>query len=263
MVLYMKILVCVKQVPESENPILIDDGNAWVKSNEICDFKMNRLDEFAVEEALLIKAAFPDTKIDALSAGPERSKEVIRRSIGMGADAGIHINTESEGYHSSFEIAAWIAEYARGEPYDLILAGAMSEDNMQGQVGPMIAKRLSLPWATAVIFEKIASDRKTIYVEREIEGGQRDTLELPLPAVLTIQSGINTPRYPSLSNLLRANKQGLNRIDAADLTQLAARENLVELVYPRKTRSGTVLQGTEEQKATQLIRILRERSFLS
>jgi electron transfer flavoprotein beta subunit len=260
----MKILVCIKQVPESENPILIDDGNAWIQSDEIGEFKMNRLDEFAVEEAVSIKEAFGDTKIDALSAGPERATEVIRRSIGMGADAGIHIDTGSERYHSSFEIAARIAEYALGEPYDLILTGAMSEDNMQGQVGPMIAKRLSLPWATAVIFEKIAADKKTIYVEREIEGGHRDTLALPLPAVLTIQSGINTPRYPSLSNLLRANKQGLKRIECADLVQLAlaARDNLVELVYPHKTRSGTVLKGTEKEKATQLIRILRERALL-
>ena len=258
----MKILVCIKQVPESENPILIDDGNDWIQTDEISEFKMNRLDEFAVEEAVLIKAAFSDTKIDALSVGPDRATEAVKRSIGMGADAGIHINTGSEGYHSSFEIAAWIAEYARGEPYDLILTGAMSEDNMQGQVGPMIAGQLSLPCATAVIFEKIASDRATIYVEREIEGGHRDTLELPLPAVLTIQSGINTPRYPSLSNLLRANKQGLKRIKGADLVQLSARENLVELAYPHKTRSGTVLNGTEEEKATQLIRLLREKAML-
>jgi electron transfer flavoprotein beta subunit len=258
----MKILVCIKQVPESENPILIDDGNAWVQSDEIREFKMNRLDEFAVEEAVLIKETLGDTKIDVLSAGPERATEVIRRSIGMGADAGIHIDTGSERYHSSFEIAAGIAEYARGEPYDLILTGAMSEDNMQGQVGPMIARRLSRPCATAVIFEKIAADKKTIYVEREIEGGQRDTLALPLPAVLTIQSGINTPRYPSLSNLLRANKQGLKRINGADLVQPAACENLVALVYPQKTRSGTVLKGTEKEKATQLIRILREKALL-
>ena len=258
----MKILVCIKQVPESENPILINDGSDWIQTDEISEFKMNRLDEFAVEEAVLIKAAFSDTKIDALSVGPDRATEAVKRSIGMGADAGIHINTESEGYHSSFEIAAWIAEYARGEPYDLILTGAMSEDNMQGQVGPMIAGQLSLPCATAVIFEKIASDRATIYVEREIEGGHRDTLELPLPAVLTIQSGINTPRYPSLSNLLRANKQELKSTKTADLVKLAARQNLVELVYPHKTRSGTVLNGTEAEKATQLIRILGERALL-
>jgi len=258
----MKILVCIKQVPESENPILINDGSDWIQTDEISEFKMNRLDEFAVEEAVLIKAAFTDTKIDALSVGPDRATEAVKRSIGMGADAGIHINTESEGYHSSFEIAAWIAEYARGEPYDLILTGAMSEDNMQGQVGPMIAGQLSLPCATAVIFEKIASDRATIYVEREIEGGHRDTLELPLPAVLTIQSGINTPRYPSLSNLLRANRQELKSTKTADLVKLAARQNLVELVYPHKTRSGTVLNGTEAEKATQLIRILGERALL-
>lgn len=263
MVLFMKILVCIKQVPESENPILIDDDSAWIQSDEIGEFKMNRLDEFAVEEAVLIKAVFSGTKIDALSAGPARATEVIRRSIGMGADAGIHIDTGSEGYRSSFEIAAWIAEYARNEPYDLILTGAMSEDNLQGQVGPMIAQRLSRPCATAVVFEKIASDRKTIYVEREIEGGHRDTLELPLPAVLTIQSGINTPRYPSLSNLLRANKLELKSTKTTALVQLTARENLVELVYPHKTRSGTVLKGTEEEKATQLIRILRERALLT
>jgi electron transfer flavoprotein beta subunit len=262
MVLFMKILVCIKQVPEPENAILIEAGSVRIQSEEICEFKMNRLDEFAVEEAVLIKEAHGDTKIDALSAGPERATEVIRRSIGMGADAGVHIDTGAGGYHSSFEIATWIAGYARGEKYDLILTGAMSEDNMQGQVGPMIAKQLGLPWATAVIFEKIAPDKATIYVEREIEGGQRDTLALPLPAVLTVQSGINTPRYPSLSNLLRANKQGVKRIECANRVQPAARESLVELVYPHKTRSGTVLKGTEKEKATQLIRILRERALL-
>ena len=259
----MKILVCVKQVPESENPILIDDDNIWIQSDQIGEFKMNRLDEFAVEEALVIKGAFGDTEIDALSAGPDRVAEVIKRSIGMGADDGVHIDTgPGERYHSSFEIAAWIAEYARSEAYDLIITGAMSEDNMQGQVGPMIARQLGLPCATAVIFEKIAPDQTAVYVEREIEDGHRDTLELSLPAVLTVQSGINTPRYPSLSNLLRANKQELKRVKSANLVQPAARENLVEIVYPHKTRAGTVLKGTQQEKAIQLIRILRERALL-
>jgi electron transfer flavoprotein beta subunit len=262
MVLTMRILVCIKQVPESENPILIDDKNAWIQSDEISEFRMNRLDEFALEAAVLIKEAFSDTRIEAISAGPDRATEVIKRSIGMGADAGIHIATGSEGYNSSFEIAAWIADYARDKPYDLILTGAMSEDNMQGQVGPMIAKRLALPCATAVISEKIASDKKTIYVEREIEGGHRDTLELQLPAVLTIQSGINTPRYPSLSNLLRANKLELEKIPTTDLPRLAAHENLVQMVYPQKTRAGMVLTGSGEDKANRLIRILREKALL-
>jgi electron transfer flavoprotein beta subunit len=261
--MFMKILVCVKQVPESESPILIADGQVRIQSDAIDDYKMNRLDEFGVEEAVLIKEAFPGTQIDVLSVGPDRTIEAVKRSIGMGADAGIHIDTESEQHHSSLEIAAWIAEYARGRAYDLILTGAMSEDNMQGQVGPMLAKLLNLPCATAVIFERIGPAGKTIYVEREIEGGRRDTLELPLPAVLTIQSGINVPRYPSLSNLLRANKQKLERAKAKDLVRPAPRENLAKMVYPHQTRSGTVLKGTEKEKATQLIRILREKALLS
>jgi electron transfer flavoprotein beta subunit len=241
---------------------LIDSKKAWIQPDEIQEFRMNRLDEFALEEAVLIKRAFSNTSVDVISAGPDRSADVIKRGIGMGADTGIHIAAGSEGYHSSFEIAAWIAEYARDKSYDLILTGAMSEDNMQGHVGPMIAKRLAMACATTVIFEKIASDRKTVYVEREIEGGKRDTLELRLPAVLTIQSGINTPRYPSLSNLLRANKLKLEKVSPTDLARLSSHENLVELAYPQKSRSGTVLKGTEEEKAKQLIRILRDSALL-
>lgn len=262
MVIRMRILVCVKQVPESDSLIRIDENTGWILADEISEYRMNRLDEFAVEEAVLIKEASSDTSIDALSVGPDRSTDVIKRSIGMGADTGIHIVTESDGYLSSFEIASLIAEYARDLTYDLILTGAMSEDNLQGQVGPMIANRLALPCATVVICEKISSDKKSIYVEREIEGGNRDLLELQLPAVLTIQSGINTPRYPSLSNLLLANRQELQKIHTGDLAKRTSCENFVQLVYPQKTRDGLVLTGTEKEKATQLIGILQEKALL-
>ena len=258
----MKILVCVKQVPESDAPIRIDAAAGWIQTAAISGYKMNRLDECALEEAVRIKAAADRAMIAVVTVGPSRSADVIKRSIGMGADVGIHIMTASEKYLSGFEIAAMIAEFARNRHYDLILAGAMSEDNLQGQVGPMLAARLGLPWATSVIFEKIAADEKTVYVEREIEGGSRAALELPLPAVLTIQSGINTPRYPSLSNLLRANRMALEIIPAKDLECDSAPEVVVRIAYPQKTRSGTVLNGTEEEKAAQLVRILREKALL-
>lgn len=257
----MKILVCVKQVPESESPIRPDHAG-WVQTDAISEYKMNRLDEFAVEEAVLIKEASTGTEIDIITVGPERSAQVVKRAIGMGADEGVHIITESEGYRSSFEIAAWIAEYAQGINYDLILSGAMSEDHMQGQVGPMLAARLALPWATFVVFERITPDKKTIYVEREIEGGNRDTLEIQLPAVLTVQSGINSPRYPALSNLLRANKQVLKTIHAGDLKKPPVRDDLVEVVYPEKSRTAMVLQGSSQEKATRLLTILRENALL-
>jgi electron transfer flavoprotein beta subunit len=108
----------------------------------------------------------------------------------------------------------------------------------------------------------MAPDNKSVYVEREIEGGSRDTLQLQLPAVLTIQSGINTPRYPSLSNLLRANKQKLETIHAGDSAQPALRENVVRVTHPAKSRSATFLTGTQQEKAGQLLKLLRDRALL-
>jgi electron transfer flavoprotein beta subunit len=258
----MKILVCVKQVCESDSPIRIDDDARWVQTDAITEYKMNRLDEFAVEEAVLLKEAYPDTEIDVITVGPDRSAEVIKRAIGMGANHGVHIIAESENYISPFTIASGIAEYARNKHYSLILAGVMSEDQMQGQVGPMIAACLSLPWATSVIWQQMSPDKTAVYVEREIEGGSRDTLQLQLPAVLTIQSGINTPRYPSLSNLLRANKQELETIRAVDAAQPDMRQNVVRVTYPVKSRSGTFLSGTQQEKATKLLKLLRDRTLL-
>ncbi len=258
----MNILVCIKQVCETDSPIQINDYAGWIQTDAITGYKMNRLDEFAVEEAVLLKEAYPETTIDAITVGPDRSAEVIKRAIGMGVDHGVHINIESEGYMSPFAIASGIAGYARGKHYSLIFAGVMSEDLMQGQVGPMLAACLSLPWATAVIRQQLAQDTKSIFVEREIEGGSRDTLQLQLPAVLTIQSGINTPRYPSLSNLLRANKQKLETFQGKDLAQPEQRENVVRVTYPEKSRSGTFLAGTRLEKANQFIKWLRQRTLL-
>ena len=258
----MKILVCVKQVPESEILLHIDDASAWVQEDAISEFKMNRLDEYAVEEALLIKESIPGTCIEVITVGPARCEEVVRRAIGMGADSGIHIQTETGGYQSPFEVAAWIADFASGKQYDLILTGVLSEDSMQGQVGPKIAARLGFSWATSVIFEKITSDKNFIYVEREIENGHRDKLELKLPALLTIQSGINSPRWPSLSNLLRANSQGLKKISTNNLAKVKQMDLLTEVMYPQKSRAGLVLSGSLQEKADRLLMILREKSLL-
>ena len=262
MVNAMKILVCVKQVPESENPIQINDSGDWIDRDALTEFKMNRLDEYAVEEALLIKASLPGSCIDIITVGPDRCDAVVRRAIGMGADSGIHIRSDSDGYQSPWEVAAAIAGFARNKNYSLILSGAMSEDSMQGQVGPMLAACLGYGWATSVIFEKIAPAENTIYVEREIEGGHRDTLELKLPAVITIQSGINTPRWPSLSNLLRANSQELENVTIDDLVQIEPMEHPAAVAYPQKSRAGLILSGSRTEKATQLLTVFRDKSYL-
>jgi len=258
----MKILVCVKQVPESDVPIHFNDDGTWIQADSFSEYKMNRLDEYAVEEAVGLKEVFSDTTIDVISVGPDRSADVIKRAIGMGADHGIHLKTEINGYLSPSFIAAWIAEYACKKNYALILTGAVSEDHMNAQVGPRIAAHLDMPCATGVIFKKLLSDNHTLYVEREIEGGNRDMLELKIPVVLTIQSGINTPRYPSLSNLLRANKQELEIIDTRKLTQPETVETIFQVAYPVKSRAAEVLTGSPQEKATKLLQILREKAFI-
>lgn len=263
----MKILVCVKQVHETDAVIEIDDDSRWVQSAGSDELKMSRYDESAVEEAIRIKESLKetltDTTIDIISVGPPRSEAVIKRAIGMGADNGIHIVIDNEGYLDPFLAASWIAVPARKTGYDLILAGVMSEDDMQCMVGPLIAENLSLPCATAVIFARLSPENNQVYVEREIEGGFREQLEIHLPAVLTIQTGINTPRYPSLSNLLRANNTELITIDAAKLEQPVGRQAVVRVAYPRKLRDGIFLKGSQKEKAAQLLQILYEKSFIN
>jgi len=258
----MKILVCIKQVPEPDAAVTVDADHRWISVDGATAFKISRFDAFAIEEAVSIKAAIPDVCVDILSVGPRRADEAIRRAIGMGADNGIHIVSDLKGYLSPFAVSAWIASYAENKAYDLILFGVMSEDGMQGQIGPMTAERLDLPYATSIVFQKLDLTAGRIYVEREIEGGFKDTLDLALPAVLTVQSGINQPRYPSLSNLLRANKLPLEEIDTTPFPMPETRQEVIRTGYPRKTRAGKVLDGTQPEKADQLLRILRERGFL-
>lgn len=258
----MKILVCVKQIINLETDIVINGKSNWAEIGPATDFTFNRFDESAVEEAIVIKQKFPGTTVDVLSVGPQRVVSTIKRLQGMGADHGIHIETPDDGYRSPFVTAAWIAEVCRTKGYDLVLTGVMSEDEMQGQIGPTIAALLDWPCATSVISEEISTDGTHVSVAREIENGYQDILDMTLPAVLTIQSGINEPRYPTLTHMLRAKKEKTEVIDAAGLAGAALRQEIVELAYPKKMRTGTVLTGNAAEKAEKLVTILTQRSIL-
>ncbi|MBC2716920.1 MAG: electron transfer flavoprotein subunit beta/FixA family protein [Desulfobacteraceae bacterium] len=258
----MKILVCIKAVPEPEDAIYSGKDIPEVTVDDDTDMRMNRFDEFAVEEAVLIKEYFPETVVDVITMGPENAQKTIKRAIGMGADNGIHILSD---YHTSCDavtVSSCIAEVANEKNYDLILCGIMSEDMMQFTVGPMLAHHLSLPWATSVIHETMKSDVQKIYVERELEGGITAMLDINLPALLTIQSGINEPRYPSLSNLLRANKSRINVISVEALQQPESSCRTAGYSYPEKKRDGLILEGTPDEKAEALLRILKEKALV-
>lgn len=258
----MKILVCVKQVPDPER-IGIDagpDGRATV--TPFSDFRMNRFDEFAVEAALGIREAWPQVRIDALTVGPERAAEVVRRAMGMGADGGIHLVTADGGDSEPAAVAAWVARCTAGRGYGLILTGSQSEDGMHGMVGPMCAAHLDLSCATQVIDCRLTGDRSAVDVEREIEGGSREMLRLELPALLALQPGINRPRYPSLSNLLRANRQVLETVEVDGLGDTVEPVVRLGLFLPPQTRSVDMIGGSAQDKADRLLAILREKAFI-
>ncbi len=258
----MKILVCVKQVPATDGLIRIDESGLWVTTDEGTPLQMNRFDEYAVEQALILKEQVPGTFVDVITVGPEKAAAVVRRALGMGADHGIHVLADDRGYVSAPQTAARIARTVHGRKYDLILAGVMSEDMSQGLVGPMLAEMCGMPCATACVRAQVKTERSTVYVEREIEGGFRQMLELDFPALLTVQSGINKPRYPSLSHIMRASRQELEVVSIAESELAPPSEDLLSMSYPGKTRSVVFLEGSRKDKALQLLNILRERSLL-
>ncbi|MBW1789717.1 MAG: electron transfer flavoprotein beta subunit/FixA family protein, partial [Deltaproteobacteria bacterium] len=144
----MKILVCIKQVPDPEMPVRVDERGRVARPEGDLKYWMNHADEFAVEEAILIKEAGFGTTVDVLTVGPGYAAQVLERAMGMGADNGVHILLPEEDFLSPLNTASYIAAYALNKGYDLILTGVMGEDHMQGQVGAMLAELLSFPCAT-------------------------------------------------------------------------------------------------------------------
>jgi electron transfer flavoprotein beta subunit len=221
---------------------------------------MNRFDEYAVESAVQIKDTLAETKVDVITVGPESARTILERALGMGADDAVHILADDVPPLPPTTVAKWIAEYARTKQYDLIITGAMSEDLMQGQVGPILASMLDLTWATAVMDVELSNGKAR--VSRELEGGVRHNLTLTLPSLLAVQSGINQPRYPTLSNLLRAKKQEIPVIDSKSLETLPSGVEIANASLPGQIRDGIMLEGDSSQSADKLVAILKEKALI-
>ncbi len=258
----MKILVCLKQVAEPETAFELQASPPSLALHPAARFQMNSFDEFALEEALLLKETGQDVSVDALTVGPQRALAVLQRAGGMGADRMLHILTREDESPDPLTTAAWIAAWAKERVYDLIFCGAMSQDSMQGLTGPMLAELLGLPLATSMVKLQLRAEQPALYLEREIEGGWRDCLEMDLPALVTVNSGSNQPRYPSLSNLLKAKKQQPHTIEAGALPRPGSALELISLAPPTPRRAGLHLQGSGQDKAAQLAAMLKERALL-
>ncbi len=258
----MNILVCVKQVLQLEGFIFNEADLSNSNPGAFHRFSLNRFDEFALEQAVLISEAFEGVHIDVITAGPQRSAQVLKRALGMGCHEGIHLLTSEGVDPDQASVAAWIAEFAAERHYRLILCGTMSEDFMCGQVGPMLAAHLRLPHATQVIAMEILHERGFVRIEREIEGGVREAVEMDLPALLSLQPGINRPRYPSLSNMLRANKKVFPTIPTGSLLPSGTLVTPMAFRLPAHTRPSRFLNGSPSGKADQLAAILKEKNFI-
>lgn len=282
----IKILVCIKQAYVTSANIELNNDKSWIRYNPL-GFKMNSYDEYAVEEALRIKEYLnkynKQAIVHVVSVGPDRVQAIIRRAMEMGADEGVHIHYENVEFLSAYQIAHLLATYARDNHYNIILTGVMAEDNMSMQTGQMIGSLLGYPYISSVIYQEVRFDNLEheadnqnglhkqadifnncchLYVERECEAKQRQVFEINMPCVLTIQSGINKPRYPSLSNVLRARKQKITKLNAMDMQIPKAKELIVKIFQPEVKPKGIFLDKTAQQKAIKLLEILHEKSFI-
>jgi electron transfer flavoprotein beta subunit len=255
------ILVCIKAVPDmSSGQKLVVNGDRIALSDIDCC--MNSYDACALEAALAIKDAQPRVTVDALSAGPEVVRPVIRRAMAMGADAGIHLSLETDVPPSSETVAATIARFAGENDYDLILAGAISEDLMQGVTGPMVAAALDRPCATAALAIDLDRYPQSLDVFCEMEGGMSECIRLALPALVTVQTGGWQPRYPTLSNTLRSRKQPIQRVEAKRGKADANAVRMLGLAPPPPASACRIIEGTPAEKADRLLSLFCEKGWL-
>lgn len=211
----MKSLVCLKQVPDTESQIKVKPDGTGIVTEGI-KYVINPYDEFSVEEALRLKEKFKAGEVVILSIGPDRATEAIRTALAMGADRGIHINDESLSQADPFVISKALAAAATQVEYDVIFCGHRAIDDDFGEAGAMLAELLGIPQVTLVTKVEISEDKKTALVDRDVEGG-KETVEVPLPCVLTSQKGLNEPRYASLPGIMKAKKKPIDKKTAADL----------------------------------------------
>jgi electron transfer flavoprotein beta subunit len=250
----MKIIVAIKQVPERDAQVRIDAAGQWIEEADI-QFAMNESDAFALEEALQLKEKHGGEVI-VLSAGPERVGTTIREALAKGADRAIHIDSDTLNQLDSLAAARILAEAIKPESPDLVLTGLQSDDLGLGQTGVILAELLGLPHASLILtVEKTDSG---LTVKRELENGWFQTIELPLPAVLTIQSGGNKLRYATLMGIKRAKTKEVRRVAASDLgTPGAALAVLESVALPQKQRSTQILPGTAKEAAAALVEKLK------
>ena len=250
----MKIGVCVKQVPAKDAPLAIIEGGAWIRESDI-GFETNEPDGYALEEGLRLKEKHGG-EVVAISMGPERSKQTIKEALAKGSDRGIHVADNEFHKLDPLNSARSLAAAIKNENFDLILTGLQSDDQGFGQTGVLLAELLGRAHATIIMAIEVMDGRMKL--KRELEAGWFQWVELPLPAVLSIQSGINKPRYATLKGIMAAKKKEIATVERASLGVPDSPTQRVERIYvPQKTKKTEFITGQPKEIAAKFIEKLK------
>ncbi len=253
----MKILVCMKQIPDMESKFKIAGDGLWYDGSDLA-WRMNEYDEYAVEQAVRLKEQVGESDITVLSVGPERVKETMKKALAMGCDRGVHVLDDTSWNKDPMAIASIVTSFAKGKGFDCILTGMQSQDRGSAQVGILIAEMLGMPAVSTIVDFSWDGSRYT--VKRELEGGIKAVVQIQGPALFTCQLGLNTPRYPTLPNIMKAKKKELLTIPVAELAVADNRQKTSQLFFPEKKGGGLLLEGDISTLADRLIAILKEKT---
>jgi electron transfer flavoprotein beta subunit len=247
----MKIAVCIKQVVTREWQLRVNESKTWIRDQD-ASFELNEPDAYALEEALRLKEKHGG-EVVVCSAGPARAAQVIREALARGADRAIHVESESLATADATTVARALAAAVGGEGFDLILTGLQSDDSGFGQVGVLLAEMLGMPHATIIM--DVQKTDTGLRVKRELEGGWFQWVGLPLPALLTIQSGINQLRYATLKGIMAAKKKEIRKVTPDGGEPL---QRILSVQVPQKGKKTEMITGPAADAAKQLVSKLRD-----
>jgi electron transfer flavoprotein beta subunit len=254
----MKILVCIKQVVTREWQARVNESKTWVRDQD-ASWELNEPDAYALEESLRLREKHGGEVIVA-SAGPARVAQVLREALARGADRAIHVQGDDFATADAFATAGALADAIKDEQADLVLTGLQSDDQGFAQVGVVLAEKLGMAHATIIM--EVHADPSTgsgqgvLRVKRELEGGWFQWVAMPMPALLTIQSGINQLRYATLKGIMAAKKKEIRAVTPA--ARPAARQKIVSVYLPEKSKQTKVISGSPADAAKELVRVLRD-----
>ena len=249
----MKIVVAIKQVPERDAQIRVAADGKWIDESDL-NYTINEPDAYALEEALQLKEKNGSGEVIVVCAGPERVQSTLREALAKGADRAIHIEADDLGKLDTLGVAQILADAVKTESPDLILTGLQSDDLGLGQTGVVLAELLGIPHATIIM--QVEPNGSGLKVKRELEDGWFQHVEMPLPALLTIQSGGNKLRYATLMGIKKAKTKEMKTVAAA-ASSTATAISLERVYLPEKQKKTEMLTGSPAEVAAKIVEKLK------